>query len=65
MKIAVPDLISPSYFPAEAAVTLGFLANEGIDAQIELISPIEFRLTSSEKPAASTVVPVPAPRPTM
>lgn len=41
MKIAVPDLISPSYFPAEAAVTLGFFANEGIDAQIELISPIE------------------------
>jgi NitT/TauT family transport system substrate-binding protein len=41
VKIAVPDLISPSYFPAEAAVTLGFLANEGIDAQIELISPIE------------------------
>lgn len=41
MKIAVPDLISPSYFPAEAAVTLGFFADEGIDAQIELISPIE------------------------
>jgi ABC-type nitrate/sulfonate/bicarbonate transport system substrate-binding protein len=41
VKIAVPDLISPSYFPAEAAVTLGFFANEGIDAQIELISPIE------------------------
>lgn len=41
MKIAVPDLISPSYFPAEAAVTLGFFANEGIDARLELISPIE------------------------
>lgn len=41
MKIAVPDLISPSYFPAEAAVTLGFFAAEGIDAEIELISPIE------------------------
>ena len=41
MKIAVPDLISPSYFPAEAAVTLGFFANERIDAQLELISPIE------------------------
>jgi len=41
VKIAVPDLISPSYFPAEAAVTLGFFANEGIDAQLELISPIE------------------------
>ena len=41
MKVAVPDLISPSYFPAEAAVTLGFFADQGIDAQIELISPIE------------------------
>jgi NitT/TauT family transport system substrate-binding protein len=41
MKIAVPDLISPSYFPAEAAVTLGFFAEEGIDAQLELISPVE------------------------
>jgi NitT/TauT family transport system substrate-binding protein len=41
VKIAVPDLISPSYFPAEAAVTLGFFANERIDAQLELISPIE------------------------
>jgi NitT/TauT family transport system substrate-binding protein len=41
MKIAVPDLISPSYFPAEAAVTLGFFANEGIEAELQLISPIE------------------------
>ena len=41
MKIAVPDLISPSYFPAEAAVTLGFFADEGIDARLDLISPIE------------------------
>lgn len=41
MKIAVPDLISPSYFPAEAAVTLGFFAKEGVDATLELISPIE------------------------
>jgi ABC-type nitrate/sulfonate/bicarbonate transport system substrate-binding protein len=41
MKIAVPDLVSPSYFPAEAAVTLGFFEEQGIDAQLELISPIE------------------------
>jgi ABC-type nitrate/sulfonate/bicarbonate transport system substrate-binding protein len=41
MKIAVPDLVSPSYFPAEAAVTLGFFKEQGIDAQLELISPIE------------------------
>ncbi len=41
MKIAVPDLISPSYFPAEAAVALGFFAAEGIDAKLELIAPVE------------------------
>jgi NitT/TauT family transport system substrate-binding protein len=41
MRIAVPDLISPSYFPAEAAVTLGFFQEQGIEAELELISPIE------------------------
>jgi ABC-type nitrate/sulfonate/bicarbonate transport system substrate-binding protein len=41
MKIAVPDLISPSYLPAEAAVTLDFLEAEGIKAQLELIAPVE------------------------
>ncbi len=41
MKIAVPDVISPSYFPAEAAVVLGCFANEGIQAELELISPVE------------------------
>jgi ABC-type nitrate/sulfonate/bicarbonate transport system substrate-binding protein len=41
VKIAVPDLISPSYFPAEAAVTLGFFSAEGIDAELELIAPVE------------------------
>ncbi|MFC7397599.1 ABC transporter substrate-binding protein [Chelatococcus sp. GCM10030263] len=41
MKIAVPDIISPSYFPAEAAVVLGCFADEGIDAELELVSPVE------------------------
>lgn len=41
MKIAVPDLISPSYLPAEAAVALGFLEAEGIKAELELIAPVE------------------------
>jgi ABC-type nitrate/sulfonate/bicarbonate transport system substrate-binding protein len=41
LRIAVPDLISPSYLPAEAAVTLGFLAGEGVRAEIELIAPVE------------------------
>jgi ABC-type nitrate/sulfonate/bicarbonate transport system substrate-binding protein len=41
MKIAVPDLISNSYFPAVAAVELGCLRDEGIDATIELLFPVD------------------------
>jgi len=41
MKIAVPDLISNSYFPAAAAVDLGFFKAEGLDMQLELISPVD------------------------
>ena len=41
MKIAVPDLISNSYFPAIAAVELGFFKQEGLDVALELISPTE------------------------
>src|SRR5262245_9214847 len=40
MKIAVPDLISNSYFPAVAAVELGKIADEGIAATIELAFPV-------------------------
>jgi len=41
MKIAVPDLISNSYFPAAAAVELGFFAREGLDVSLELIFPVD------------------------
>src|ERR1700730_2073804 len=41
MKLAVPDLISNSYFPADAAATLGFFAREGLDVSLELVVPIE------------------------
>lgn len=41
LKIAVPDLISNSYFPVEAAVELGFFKQEGIDASLELIFPVD------------------------
>jgi ABC-type nitrate/sulfonate/bicarbonate transport system substrate-binding protein len=40
MKVAIPDLISPSYFPAIAAVELGCFAREGIDAGLELLYPV-------------------------
>jgi NitT/TauT family transport system substrate-binding protein len=41
MKLAVPDLISNSYFPAVAAVELGFFAAEGLDMSLELIFPVD------------------------
>ncbi len=36
IRVAIPDLISPSYFPAIAAVELGFLP----DAKLELLYPV-------------------------
>src|SRR5258708_9277050 len=33
-------MVSPSYFPAIAAVELGFFGKEGIDAVIELVFPV-------------------------
>ena len=41
MKLAVPDMISNSYFPAEAAVALGFCKAEGLDVALELIFPVD------------------------
>ena len=40
MKVAIPDLISPSYFPAIAAVELGCFKEQGIDASLELLYPV-------------------------
>ncbi len=41
MKLAVPDMISPSYFVAEAAIELGFFKAEGLDVSLELIYPVD------------------------
>jgi NitT/TauT family transport system substrate-binding protein len=41
MRIVVPDLISNSYFPAIAAVELGCMRDEGIDASVELLFPVD------------------------
>ncbi len=41
MKLAVPDLISPSYFPAIAAAELEFFAAEGLDVEIETVFPVD------------------------
>jgi ABC-type nitrate/sulfonate/bicarbonate transport system substrate-binding protein len=40
VRVAIPDMISPSYFPAIAAVELGFFKKEGLEASIELIFPV-------------------------
>jgi len=36
LRVAIPDLISPSYFPAIAAVEMGFLP----EAKLELLYPV-------------------------
>jgi NitT/TauT family transport system substrate-binding protein len=41
MKLAVPDMISNSYFPAIAAAELGFFGAEGLDIDVELIFPVD------------------------
>src|ERR1700720_1238933 len=41
MKLAVPDLIWNSYFPAVAAVELGFFKEQGLDVSLELIFPVD------------------------
>jgi NitT/TauT family transport system substrate-binding protein len=41
MKLAVPDMISNSYFPAIAAIELGFFKEEGLDVELEMIFPVD------------------------
>jgi NitT/TauT family transport system substrate-binding protein len=41
MKLAVPDMISNSYFPAIAAIELGFFKEAGFDVSLELIFPVD------------------------
>ena len=40
IRVAIPDMVSPSYFPAVAAVGLGFFEKEGLDATVELLFPV-------------------------
>ena len=40
MRIAVPDLVSNSYFPAVAAVELGFFRDQGLDVELEMVFPV-------------------------
>lgn len=45
LQLAVPDLVSPSYFPAIAAVELGCFADLGLDVDLRL----DFPLTSASE----------------
>ena len=40
LRVAIPDLISPSYFPAIAAVELGCFKQQGFDAELSLLYPV-------------------------
>jgi ABC-type nitrate/sulfonate/bicarbonate transport system substrate-binding protein len=57
--VAVPDLVSNSYFPAIAAVELGFFRGEGLDARTELIFP-NFRAYEALRDGAVDLVAGPA-----
>ena len=39
--LGIPDKISNSYFPAEAAVELGFFKEEGLEVGLETIFPVD------------------------
>lgn len=51
MRIAVPDLISNSYFPAVAAIELGYFKAEGLDAELRhvFLYPERWRRYGMEK----------------
>lgn len=57
MRLAVPDLISNSYFPAVAAVELGFCKAEGLDVELELLFPVPKTMEAlREDPSRATEV---------
>src|SRR3982074_2782008 len=41
MKLAVPDMISNSYFPAISAIELGFFKGQALDVELEMIFPVD------------------------
>lgn len=55
MKVAVPDMISNSYFPAPAAVELGFFKDEGLEMSHELIFPVDVAMEAMRDGAVDFV----------
>jgi ABC-type nitrate/sulfonate/bicarbonate transport system substrate-binding protein len=41
LKLAVPDLVSNSYFPAAAAVVIGHFKEEGLEVELEHLFPVD------------------------
>ncbi|WP_210237992.1 ABC transporter substrate-binding protein [Mesorhizobium sp. M8A.F.Ca.ET.207.01.1.1] len=41
LKLAVPDMVSNSYFPAEAAIELGHFRDNGLDVSLDLMFPVD------------------------
>src|SRR2546425_3411289 len=56
MRIAVPDLITNSYFPALAAEELGLYKAEGLDAHVELLTPAPAAMAALRDGAVHCVV---------
>lgn len=59
IRLAVPDLVSNSYFPAIAAIELGCFRDEGLDPSCELIFP-NFRAYEALRDGRIDVVAAPA-----
>jgi ABC-type nitrate/sulfonate/bicarbonate transport system substrate-binding protein len=59
VRVAVPDLVSNSYFPAIAAVELGCFREEGLTPKIELIFP-NFKAYEALRAGKVDVVAAPA-----
>ena len=57
MRIAVPDLVSNSYFPAVATIELGFFKAQGMDVELEMIFPVGGAMEALRDGA--TLAPVP------
>ena len=56
VTIALPDIVSNSYFPALAGVELGFFREEGLDAAIAHVFPVPATFQALRDGAAQLAV---------
>lgn len=55
LTIAIPDMISNSYFPIIAASELGYFKREGLEVRLELISPADKAFAALQSGAVDLV----------